>query len=95
VQANYNNGITSKDNLKITGGDIHVNGPTSSNNGALDYDGSFDISCGLMIAAGSSGMVQTSSDQSAQASILMTYPTTQAAGTMVHLEDSKGENIIS
>jgi hypothetical protein len=88
-------GLDSNGSIAMTGGTVMVNGPTSSNNGALDYDGSFDISGGLMIAAGSSGMVQTSSDQSAQASILMTYPTTQAAGTMVHLEDSKGENIIS
>nr|WP_254842705.1 carbohydrate-binding domain-containing protein [Bacillus sp. MRMR6] len=88
-------GLDSNGSIAMTGGTVMVNGPTISNNGALDYDGSFDISGGLIIAVGSSGMVQTSSDQSAQASSLMTYPTTQAAGLMVHLEDHNGKNIIS
>jgi len=79
----------------MTGGTVIVNGPTESMNGSLDYDGSFDISGGLLIAAGSSGMAMATSEESKQNSILMTYPETQAAGTVVHLEDSKGNTVVT
>lgn len=86
-------GLDSNGSFVMTGGTAVVSGPTNSGNGALDYNGSFDISGGLLIAAGSSGMVQASSDTSEQNGILMTFPETQSAGTIVHLEDSKGNTI--
>lgn len=86
-------GLDSNGSFVMTGGTAVVSGPTNSGNGALDYNGSFDISGGLLIAAGSSGMVQASSDTSEQNGILMTFPETQSAGTIVHLEDSEGNTI--
>ncbi|WP_057759852.1 carbohydrate-binding domain-containing protein [Cytobacillus praedii] len=86
-------GLDSNGSIEMTGGTVIVNGPTSDGNGPLDYDGSFDMSGGFLIAAGSSGMVQAASEQSAQNSLLMTYPDTQKAGTIVHLEDSEGTTI--
>ncbi len=38
-------------------------------------------------------MVQASSEESTQNAILMTFPETQAAGTIVHLENSEGKSI--
>ncbi|WP_102273471.1 carbohydrate-binding domain-containing protein [Cytobacillus massiliigabonensis] len=86
-------GLDSNGSIEMTDGTVIVNGPTSDGNGPLDYDGSFDMSGGFLIAAGSSGMVQATSEQSAQNSFLMTYPETQKAGTIVHLEDSEGNTI--
>ena len=79
----------------MTGGTVIVNGPTNNGNGALDYDENFEISGGVLIAAGSSGMAMATSEDSSQQTILMTYPETQSAGTTLHLEDSEGNEIVT
>lgn len=86
-------GLDSNGSFVMTGGTAVVSGPTNDGNGPLDYTTSFDISGGLLIAAGSSGMAQANSDTSEQNGILMTYPETQEAGTLIHLEDSDGKTI--
>lgn len=86
-------GLDANGSIVVTGGTTIVNGPENSGNGSLDYDGTLNISGGTLITAGSSGMAQGASDTSEQASILMTYPEVQTAGTIIHLEDSKGNTI--
>lgn len=88
-------GLDSNGSITMTGGTVIVNGPTASGNGALDYDGTFVISGGYLIAAGSSGMAQGTSDTSTQNTLVMTFPETQKAGTLVHVQDSKGNNIVT
>lgn len=88
-------GLDANGSIEMTGGTAIVNGPTANGNGSLDYDGTFVLTGGLLVAAGSSGMAQAVSDQSTQYGILMTYPETQQAGTIAHLEDSEGNNIIT
>jgi hypothetical protein len=86
-------GLDSNGSISMTDGTVIVSGPTNNGNGSLDYDQTLDISGGLLIAAGSSGMVQAASEDSKQHSMLMTYPETQVAGTILHLEDSKGNTV--
>jgi hypothetical protein len=86
-------GLDSNGSISMTDGTVIVSGPTNSGNGSLDYDQTFEMSGGLLIAAGSSGMVQATSEASKQYSMLMTYPETQAAGTILHVEDSKGNTV--
>lgn len=86
-------GLDSNGSISMTEGTVIVSGPTGAGNGALDYNQTFDMSGGFLIAAGSSGMAQAPSDSSKQYSILMTYPSVQKAGTILHLEDSKGNTI--
>lgn len=88
-------GIDVNGPITITGGALLVNGPTSSGNGALDYDGTFAMSRGYLVAAGSSGMAQAPGTSSSQYSILVTIPSSQPAGTMVHIETEDGENILT
>lgn len=88
-------GLDANGSITMTGGTVIVNGPTTSGNGALDYDGTFVISGGYLVAAGSSGMAQGTSDASTQNTIVMTFPETQKAGTLVHIQDSKGNNIMT
>ncbi|WP_339190658.1 carbohydrate-binding domain-containing protein [Paenibacillus sp. FSL R5-0490] len=88
-------GLDSNGSINMTGGTVIVNGPTNSGNGALDYDGTFEISGGYLVAAGSSGMAQGTSDASTQNTIVMTFPATQKAGTLVHVQDSEGNNILT
>ena len=56
----------------MSGGVVHVDGPTNNGNGALDYNGTFDITGGELIAVGSSGMMQNVSSSSTQNTILVT-----------------------
>ncbi|WP_068777164.1 carbohydrate-binding domain-containing protein [Paenibacillus sp. FJAT-26967] len=88
-------GLDSNGSILMSGGTVYVNGPTMNGNGALDYDGSFELSGGLLVAAGSSGMAQAPSDSSTQSSILMTYPQAQKAGTKVELRDKNGKTLAS
>lgn len=86
-------GLDANGSIYMTKGTVVAYGPTSNGNGVLDYDGTFDMTGGFLVAAGSSGMIQTPSDSSTQYSIEMTYPQIQAAGTLVNLQDSKGKSI--
>ncbi|MGN7414785.1 carbohydrate-binding domain-containing protein [Paenibacillus sp. SAF-068] len=88
-------GLDSNGSINMTGGTVIVNGPTDNGNGALDYDGTFEISGGYLVAAGSSGMAQGTSEASTQNTIVMTFPSTQKAGTLVHVQDSEGNNILT
>ncbi|QJD86630.1 carbohydrate-binding domain-containing protein [Cohnella herbarum] len=88
-------GLDANGSIAMSGGTVIVNGPTNNGNGALDYDGTFEMTGGFLVAAGSSGMAQATSEQSTQSGVLMTYPQTQAAGTLVHLEDSEGNEIVT
>ncbi|OMD38111.1 carbohydrate-binding domain-containing protein [Paenibacillus odorifer] len=88
-------GLDSNGSIVMSGGTVIVNGPTNGGNGSLDFDGSFEQSGGTLIAAGSSGMAQAPSDTSSQHAISMTFPQTQKAGTLVHLEDSEGNTILT
>lgn len=88
-------GLDANGGIVMSGGTVVVSGPTQNGNGSLDYDTTFDMTGGVLVAAGSSGMVQAASDSSTQAGILMTYPQTQQAGTLIHLEDDAGKTIVT
>ena len=88
-------GLDSNGSISMTDGVVIVNGPTQNMNGSLDYDSSFDITGGFIVAVGSSGMSQAHSEESSQFGILMTYPELQSAGTLISLEDSEGTNVVS
>ena len=88
-------GLDSNGSIYMSGGTVLVNGPAANMNAALDYDGVFEISGGLLIAAGSSGMAQLPSEESTQNSILMYYPQVQQAGTIINLKDDTGKTIVT
>ncbi len=85
-------GLDSNSDIRMTGGTVVVYGPTNAGNGALDYDGTFTVEGGILIAAGSSGMAMGISDTSTQPAVMMNFTNTQAAGTAVNL--SLGEEKI-
>ena len=81
--------------IDMTGGIVIVNGPTSNNNGALDYAGAFNLTGGFIVAVGSSGMAQAPGASSTQYSVMYTFESPQAAGTMIHIETEDGEEILT
>lgn len=88
-------GLDANGSITMTGGTVLIEGPTNNANGALDYDETFNISGGTLVASGSLGMVQAVSDQSDQSAVVMLYSEVQAADTLVHLEDGEGNTIIN
>lgn len=89
VSAN-GDGLDSNDALTIDGGTLVVHGPTNNGNGALDADGTILINGGTVLAAGSSGMGDSPSGDSAQSTLVIYYSATQQAGTQVTLKDNNG-----
>jgi hypothetical protein len=87
-------GIDANGSITMTGGIVLVNGPTNDGNGALDYDGTFKLSGGVLVAAGSSGMAMAPSDTSTENSVKINLAS-QAAGTIVHIESSDGKEIVT
>jgi hypothetical protein len=85
-------GIDSNTTVDMTGGTVIVNGPVDGGNGALDYDETFTISGGTLIAAGSSGMAQSPSDNSSQPSIV--YQFDQSTTEAIALTDDSGQFIL-
>jgi len=88
-------GLDINGTVDMTAGVVIVNGPTNNGNGPLDYLGAFNISGGFLVAAGSSGMAQAPSTSSTQYSVMHTFSSPQAAGTMVHIETQDGEEILT
>ena len=87
-------GMDSNGSVTMSGGTVVVSGPTGNGNGALDYDGTWNQTGGFLVAAGSSGMVMAPSSTSPQSSLLSTF-TSQAAGTVVHIESTEGDSIVT
>jgi hypothetical protein len=88
-------GLDANGTIEMTGGVAIVNGPTQNGNGAIDYDRAFTITGGTLIAAGSAGMAQAPGTTSTQPSVLVGFPTAQAAGTIVHIETASGEELLT
>ncbi len=86
-------GIDSNGDLYIDGGTLYLSGPTSGGNGILDYNGSAYITGGTVFAAGSSGMMQTFDDTSAQNYLVVYYAAAQKGGTEITLNDNDGNTI--
>jgi hypothetical protein len=61
----------------------------------VDYDAGFNMTGGYLVAAGSSGMAMTTDQSSSQPSTLIYLTATQPAGTLVHIQNSAGEDILT
>ena len=88
-------GLDSNGDITMTAGTVIVHGPTVSMNGAIDYNGTFNMNGGFLVAVGSSGMAESPSDSSTLECLSLRYGSTQAAGTMVHIESESGVQILT
>ena len=86
-------GLDANGSIEMSGGTVIVDGPTDGGNGALDYDATFNISGGLLIASGSNAMLQTPSSSSSQNTIVVSSNT--SSHTLVNIQDSMGTDLIT
>jgi len=92
VSAN-GDGLDSNGSIYMSGGTVIVAGPTSGGNGILDFDNTFEITEGTLIAYGGSGMLQTPSTSSTQYTIVASE--TGSSGDRISLKDSSGNEIVN
>ena len=85
-------GIDSNGTVSMSGGTLVVFGPTSNRDGALDYDISFAMCGGTLIALGSRGMAQAPSTLSQPC--LSVYNKV-VAGSTIEVRNADGADIIS
>ncbi len=87
-------GIDSNGYIYIYDGDIVVDGPENNGNGFLDCGREVIMTGGHLIAAGSTGMLETISDKSTVTAIMVGLDATQEGGT-VSIQDASGNEIVS
>lgn len=87
-------GLDSNGNIEMSGGTVHVFGPTSGGNGSLDFDGTFTLTGGTLIVAGTSSMAQVPNGNTTQTTIATTV-TTQQAGSTLQIKDASGNVVAS
>lgn len=85
-------GIDSNGTIALSGGYVVVYGPTDNGNGAIDYEKSFAVSGGEMIALGSSGMAQAPGTLSQPC--LSIYADV-SADSKIEVRDSSGNVVMS
>ena len=86
-------GLDSNGSMYINGGNIIVAGPTSTGNGALDYDGECVVTGGNLQVYGGNNMWQNPSNSSTQ--YILTYQASGNSGDEISLKDSSGKEITS
>lgn len=86
-------GLDSNGSVTMSSGTVVIFGPEDSGNAALDYDSGFDISGGILIAVGNSGMAQATSESSTQNTIMANI-STQSANTIFYLTDQDGNLLL-
>jgi hypothetical protein len=79
----------------MTGGTVIVHGPAVNMESPIDYDATFRITGGTLVAAGSAGMAQAPGATSTQSSVMITFPAVQPAGTLVHIAREDGANVLT
>lgn len=87
-------GLDSNGNILMNGGNVTVLGPTSDGDTALDFDGAFTINGGVLMAFGSSGMLETPTSAQNGCCIVTTLGTV-SANSEFSLMDSSGNVIMS
>lgn len=87
-------GLDANGNITMSGGVVYVYGPVSGGNGVLDFDGTFTVTGGELIAAGTSNMAQYPNGKTTQTTIATTIPT-QTKGTTFQVKDSSGNVVLT
>lgn len=81
-------GVDSNGTIDFSGGKTIIYGPTENDNGSLDADDGILVKGGIILAFGSSGMVETPSSNSTQASIVYNANSKLSANTKFTMKDS-------
>lgn len=85
-------GLDINGTVSMSAGSVTVYGPSADNNSALDYDGTFTLTGGTLLAVGSAGMAQSVSSTSQS---VLAFTTRIDAETKLVIADSSGRELAS
>ena len=88
-------GVDANSSVVMSGGTLIVSGSTASSNSALDYDGTFQMNGGFLVATGTSRMAEAPSSSSSQNSLLANFSSTYSTGSIIHIEIQNGEDVLT
>jgi hypothetical protein len=91
----YGDGIDANGYVVMTGGTVTIDGSTSSRDGALDHNGTFEMLGGVLVGTHIDGMTSEGINAGSQASIFVTTGGTVAGGTVIHIETTNGEGVLT
>jgi hypothetical protein len=83
-------GLDINGTVSMSAGSVTVYGPSADNNSALDYDGTFTLTGGTLLAVGSAGMAQSVSSTSQS---VLAFTTRIDAETKLVIADSSGREL--
>lgn len=86
-------GLDANGSIIMTGGVVIVEGPTSGHDGILDFDETFDLQGGQLIASGGVGMLQTPSETSTQPTLVI--QDSFESGELIHIQSEEGAEIVT
>jgi hypothetical protein len=96
INSSGGDALDSNGNIVINGGTIIVHGPLSSPEVGMDYNGTCKVSGGTLIVSGTnSNMTEAPSTSSTQYSVLIKFSSSLFANTIVHIEDSEGNDVMT
>lgn len=86
-------GLDANGSIIMTGGVVIVEGPTGGHDGILDFDETFDLQGGQLIASGGVGMLQTPSETSTQPTLVI--QDSFESGELIHIQSEEGAEIVT
>jgi len=88
-------GVDSNGTLYVSGGELYVEGDPSSDNGALDFNGTAQITGGTVVALGGTQWTDNFGDTSTQYDILWVCDSATSGSDTLTVTDSSGNVVIS
>lgn len=97
VNVTNGDGLDSNGNIVMTSGTVVVHGPSSQPEVGMDYNGTFNISGGLLLATGpnSGNMIEATSTSSSQYSVKATTSSMLSSSTLFHIQDANGNSLVT
>ncbi len=94
VNTTAGDGFDSNGNIVMSGGTVLIHGPQSQPEVPIDYNGTFNISGGLLVASGvNSNMTQAASTTSGQYTVKATTTSSVSPNTIFRIQDASGNDI--
>lgn len=88
--------LDSNGSIVMTAGTVIVHGPASAPEVGIDYNGTFNISGGQLVASGTnSNMTIPPSQTSTQNSLKLMFSSSYTNTTLFHIKDSEGNEVVT
>jgi hypothetical protein len=88
-------GLDSNGHFDHTGGTVLVNGPTGSANSAIDCNGEFSVSGGLLVSVHTEQMSDEVEGTSTQNMLRASLSSIKPAGTLINITNGSGDELVT